>query len=93
MGQNAYIFLSGNRIFLCTRILVCDRKQIVLTPIEVSIEDIQLKVAKLDAAIKVIKPTSCRLGSTQRTFVTFTDYRDSFSRCLIGMIRIVIVKG
>ena len=32
---------------------MCDRKLIVLTPIEVSIEDIQLKVAKLDAAIKV----------------------------------------
>ncbi len=32
-----------------------ERKQIVLTPIEVSIEDIQLKVAKLDAAIKVRK--------------------------------------
>jgi hypothetical protein len=34
---------------------VNERKQIVLTPIEVSIEDIQLKVAKLDAAIKVRK--------------------------------------
>ena len=34
------------------RIQVIDRKQIVLTPIEVAIEDIQLKVAKLAAAIK-----------------------------------------
>ena len=31
---------------------VAQQKQIVLTPIEVAIEDIQMKVAKLDAAMK-----------------------------------------
>ena len=34
------------------RILVSDRKVIELKPIEVAIEDIQLKVTKLDMAIK-----------------------------------------
>jgi len=38
--------------YIKTRILVNERKQIVLSPIEVAIEDIQLKVAKLSAAIK-----------------------------------------
>jgi hypothetical protein len=46
------LYIEAN-FFMAFRILVSDRKQIVLTPIEVSIEDIQLKVAKLDAAIKV----------------------------------------
>ncbi|XP_023345709.1 dedicator of cytokinesis protein 7, partial [Eurytemora carolleeae] len=42
--------------YIKTRIQVIDRKQIVLTPIEVAIEDIQLKVAKLAAAIKSNDP-------------------------------------
>jgi len=42
--------------YIKTRILVNDRKQIVLTPIEVAIEDIQLKVAKLALAIKSNDP-------------------------------------
>ena len=35
---------------------VAQQKQIVLTPIEVAIEDIQMKVAKLDAAMKANDP-------------------------------------
>jgi hypothetical protein len=35
---------------------VAHQKQIILTPIEVAIEDIQMKVAKLDAAIKSSDP-------------------------------------
>ena len=38
--------------YIKTRIQVAQQKQIVLTPIEVAIEDIQMKVAKLDAAMK-----------------------------------------
>lgn len=38
--------------YVKTRIQVAQQKQIVLTPIEVAIEDIQMKVAKLDAAMK-----------------------------------------
>lgn len=42
--------------YIKTRIQVAHQKQVVLTPIEVAIEDIQMKVAKLDAAIKSHDP-------------------------------------
>ena len=42
--------------YIKTRIQVAQQKQIVLTPIEVAIEDIQMKVAKLDAAMKANDP-------------------------------------
>jgi len=42
--------------YIKTRIQVAQQKQIVLTPIEVAIEDIQMKVAKIDAAIKANDP-------------------------------------
>ena len=42
----------NNNISFNFRILVSDRKVIELKPIEVAIEDIQLKVTKLDMAIK-----------------------------------------
>lgn len=42
--------------YIKTRIQVADRKQIVLTPIEVAIEDIQLKIVKLDSAIRSSDP-------------------------------------
>ena len=45
-------YLHYNRIFT----QVAQQKQIVLTPIEVAIEDIQMKVAKLDAAMKANDP-------------------------------------
>merc|ERR1712059_40399 len=42
--------------YIKTRIQVAHQKQVVLTPIEVAIEDIQMKVAKIDAAIKSNDP-------------------------------------
>jgi len=42
--------------YIKTRIQVAHQKQIILTPIEVAIEDIQMKVAKLDSAIKSNDP-------------------------------------
>jgi len=42
--------------YVKTRILVVDRKEIVLTPIEVAIEDVQKKIAELDAAINQVPP-------------------------------------
>ena len=49
---------QNNVCFTCNRIFtqVAQQKQIVLTPIEVAIEDIQMKVAKLDAAMKANDP-------------------------------------
>merc|ERR1719187_889032 len=47
---------SNHFSYIKTRIQVADRKQIVLTPIEVAIEDIQTKVLKLDAAIRANDP-------------------------------------
>ena len=47
-----YVLLltSDNHMIIVFK--VAQQKQIVLTPIEVAIEDIQMKVAKLDAAMK-----------------------------------------
>ena len=42
--------------YVKTRIKVVDRKEIVLTPIEVAIEDVQKKIGELDAAIKQDPP-------------------------------------
>jgi len=42
--------------YVKTRIKVTDRKEIVLTPIEVAIEDVQKKIGELDAAIKQEPP-------------------------------------
>ena len=43
---------SCDVIVVTSSLQVAQQKQIVLTPIEVAIEDIQMKVAKLDAAMK-----------------------------------------
>ena len=43
---------SCDIIVVISTLQVAQQKQIVLTPIEVAIEDIQMKVAKLDAAMK-----------------------------------------
>ena len=42
--------------YVKTRIKVVDRKEIVLTPIEVAIEDVQKKIGELDAAVKQDPP-------------------------------------
>ena len=51
--------------YIKTRIQVAQQKQIVLTPIEVAIEDIQMKVAKIDAAIKANDPKILQMESTR----------------------------
>ena len=52
MNHQNNVCFTYNRIFT----QVAQQKQIVLTPIEVAIEDIQMKVAKLDAAMKANDP-------------------------------------
>jgi hypothetical protein len=47
---------SNHFPYVKTRIKVEDRKQIVLTPIEVAIEDVQKKIGELDAAIHQVPP-------------------------------------
>ncbi len=47
---------SNHFPYVKTRIQVVDRKQVVLTPIEVAIEDVQKKIQELESAITQVPP-------------------------------------